>query len=374
MRIVVLHSNANYLVGLRLPLMRELTKLGHEVVAIAPNMSAEHLDTLRKCRIDGRRCDLDATGFNPIVDLKNTWSLVALLKQLQPTVILTNTAKAVIYGTFAAKLAGVSRRYALVSGLGYAFTDDGKVRNWRKVFVRTTMSALFSMALRLNRGVIFQNRDDLDELCSKLICSRNQAHVVAGSGVDLDEFGYRRRDRAELNFILVGRLLMEKGVKNYLEAARLVKSELPQANFLLVGDFDSNPSALTFDSIQSYLQDGTVRHIRGVTDVRPWLYQAHIFVLPSYYREGVPRSTLEAMATGLAVITTDTPGCRETVSEGVNGLLVNVRDTRSLASAMIKLGSDFDLATSMGQASRRLAEKRFDVNLVNHDMCRIMGV
>lgn len=373
MQIAILHSNANYLTGLRLPFMRELRRLGHDVVAMAPNMEPKHISILDGDGIEGVRCDLDATGFNPIVDLRNMCRLALLLRKLRPAIVFTNTAKPVIYGTFAAKLAGVSRRYALVSGLGYAFTDDGMIRNRRKSFVRAVISVLYAMALRLNGEVIFQNHDDLQELCSKRICNRKRAHVVAGSGVDIYEYGYQERRQTELTFILVGRMLVEKGVRNYLEAARIVKRELPQAKFLLVGDVDNNPSALTISEIQPYILDGTVSYIRGVTDVRPWLYQANVFVLPSY-REGVPRSTLEAMSTGLAVITTDVPGCRETVSDGVNGLLVNVRDTRTLASAMIRLGKDPSLIARMGRASRDLVEAAFDVNLINRDMCRIMNV
>lgn len=373
MLIAVLHSNANYLTGLRLPLMRELRRSGYNVMAIAPNMESRHVAILNRNGIEGMRCDLDATGFNPIIDLTNMFRLVALLKKLRPGVILTNTAKPVIYGTFAAKLAGISRRYALVSGLGYAFTDDGTIRNHRKSFVRAVISVLYAMALRFNGAVIFQNQDDLQELCSKRICNRRRAHVVAGSGVDISEYSYKERTRAGLTFIFVGRVLMEKGVRNYLEAARIVKEELPHAKFLLIGDIDNNPSALTVSEIRPYVLDGTVRCVHGVTDVRPWLYQANVFVLPSY-REGVPRSTLEAMATGLAVITTDVPGCRETVSDGINGLLVNVRDTCSLASAMVRLGKDPDLIARMGRASRELVEKIFDVTLINRDMCRIMDV
>jgi glycosyltransferase involved in cell wall biosynthesis len=373
MLIAILHTNANYLTGLRLPLMKDLRNRGCDVIAIAPNISEIHENILSAHGIRSLRCQIDATGFNPVRDIYNCVGLTKLLRSVRPDVILTNTAKAVIYGSLCAYIAGVGKRFALISGLGYAYTDDGKKANARKLIARLMLSILYSIALRLNKSVIFQNSDDREFLTRKKICPKDIAEVVAGSGVDVKEYSYAQREILRPVFIMVSRLLIEKGVHNYIEAAIETSKHLPDAKFFLIGDYDNNPSSLTREQMKSEDFEGKIDWVSGVRDVRPWLYKANIFVLPSY-REGLPRSTLEAMSTGLPVITTNVPGCRETVEDGVNGILVPVRNSEMLASAMINLGGDLNRAVEMGKASRGVIMKKFDSEIVNDQMCQIMGL
>lgn len=371
--VCVMHTNANYLVGLRLPLMKDLRARGLRVVALAPNMSPSHVDALSRHGIEAHACRLDPTGMNPLRDIANAVSLSRQLRQLAPDLLLTNTAKAVVFGTLAGVIARIPKRFALLSGLGFAFTADGKRPTLRKTLARVLMWGFYAVALRMNRAVIFHNADDLAELLSLKACPPDRCVVVSGSGIDTREYAFRERHWTPPVFVMVGRLLVEKGSRVFLEAARLTKAAVPSARFIVVGARDSNPSALPAGEIEAYIAEGIVEWAGGVDDVRPWLYQGTIFTLPSY-REGVPRSTLEAMSTGMAIITTDVPGCRESVIDGLNGLLVPVRDSEALSKAMIRLAGDPALASAMGRESRILAENRFEVSVVNEQMCKAMGI
>jgi glycosyltransferase involved in cell wall biosynthesis len=365
-KVVFIHSNADYLVGLRLPLMREISRRGYLVTAIAPNIAENHRRILSGFGIASERCDMAPTGMNPLADLAHTLRLTWQLRRLRPDVVLTNTIKPVIFGTIAAKFAGVRRRYAMVSGLGYAFTESGTL-GMRKRISRWIASLLYWLAFRLNRVVVFQNSDDAQEMREAGICPGTRAAVVGGSGVDLQEFSFSERSGAPA-FVMVGRLLVEKGARDFLEAARRLKRDAPRSSVLLVGDADGNPSALREDELAAFEREGVAEVVKGARDVRPFLYRSSIFVLPSY-REGVPRSTLEAMASGMAVITTDVPGCRETVRNGENGLIVPVRDPDALASAMLELASDPERVRRMGAMSRKMAEEKFCVKKINDLMC-----
>jgi glycosyltransferase involved in cell wall biosynthesis len=371
-RIVVIHSNPDYLVGLRLPLLRHLAGYG-DVVAMAPRLEARHRRVLDGIGVRGASIRLSPTGMNPFADALDTMRLARRLGRLQPDIVITNTVKPVIYGTLAARAAGVPHRYALVSGLGYAFTDAGRRAGLRKKVIRAVAGNLYRLAFMLEERVIFQNRDDMDEVVAAGICPADRAAAwVGGSGVDVDAYPLSE-EPTRPTFIMVARLLVEKGVRDYLEAARITRGRLPEARFLLVGDVDGNPSAIDRQELEPYVNDGTIEWPGAVGDVRPWLAKASVFVLPSY-REGLPRSTLEAMATGLAVITTDVPGCRETVVEGENGRLVPVRDPEALAAAMEQLASDPRAVDRMRQASRRLAESRFDVSIVHRQLDELLGL
>ena len=370
-RLAVIHSNASYMTGLRLPLLRHLSERG-DVIALAPAFEPWHRAILEKDGIRAVSFGLDPTGLNPLRDALGMLRLARTLRSLSIDVVITNTIKPVIFGTFAARLAGIPRRYALVSGLGYAFTDVGGRPGRRKRFVRAVTAFLYGRAFALNERVIFQNREDMREFVTAGICPATKATVVDGSGVDVAE--YRPTNAGPRpTFVMVSRLLREKGVMDYLRAARIVKERLPEASFLLVGAADRNPSAITEGELRPYLDDGSVEWAGGVRDVRPFLERASIFVLPSY-REGLPRSTLEAMAQGLAVVTTDVPGCRETVIDGVNGMLVPVRDSAALAAALEELAGNLPRVAAMGRASRAMAEESFDIGIVHRQIDAILQI
>lgn len=373
MKLMLVHTNANYVVGLRLPLLSYLSVLGYKIVACAPNMGSRQADILEANGIEGRSCSIDATGLNPVRDIINFFRLFSFISREKPKIILANNAKPVIWATLAAALAGIERRYCLVGGLGYAFTPEPGAASFRRRLVKFVMGRLYKAAFGAATAVIFQNTDDRDELVTAGICPAGKAHVVSGSGVEVAHYRPAAAQPVSPVFVMVGRLVADKGVREYLQAARMVKQQQPEARFLLVGQIDPNPTSLRIDELATYVDGGIVEWPGAVRDVRPWLAQANVFVLPSY-REGVPRSTLEAMACGLAVVTTDAPGCRETVDAGRNGILVPVRDADRLADAMLQLARDPAQRAAMGRCSREYAERRFDTRIVNDDMARIMGL
>jgi glycosyltransferase involved in cell wall biosynthesis len=253
------------------------------------------------------------------------------------------------------------------------FTPSGAQLSWKRRVLRNGVAGMYRLALRRAERVIFQNEDDLTEFVEGGLVSRAQAVCVRGTGVDLTEWTSAPPVTEPVTFLLAARLLREKGIVEYAEAARRVKAKYPTARFVLLGDLDSNPGGLGRAEVESWVTEGLLEW-PGYVEVKPWLAQASVYVLPSYYREGVPRSTQEALAMGRPVITTDAPGCRETVVDGVNGFLVPVRDVEALAERMLWFVAHPEAIGPMGAQSRRLAEERFDVREINRRLMALLGV
>ena len=369
-RVAIIGSHAHYLVNFRGALMQEMRAYGHEVFALAPDFDAGTRSELSSIGVEPVDISLSRTGINPVRDVRDIVGLHAQMRRLNPDVVLACAIKSVIYGTLAAAMARVPRRFALIPGLGYVFSEGGSPRDR---IVQTTAHQLYRVALRRAEAVFVQNPDDADELVARRIVTREKIFRVNGSGVDLTAWSLMGLPNPPVTFALAARLLGEKGVREYVAAARRVKAQYPEVRFLLLGALDSNPSAIKKVEIASWVADSVVEW-PGHVDVRPWLAQTSVYVLPSYYREGVPRSTQEAMAAGRPVITTDAPGCRETVIAGENGFLVPPRDVDSLAAAMLHFVENPGQIAVMGRNSRRLAEERFDVRAVNQRMLSVMGL
>lgn len=296
-------------------------------------------------------------------------SLRALCRELRPDVIIPYTIKPVVWGTLAARAAGVKRVVPMITGVGYAFTGG---REPKRLLARAVSTLLYRLALGRADIVLFQNPDDM-ALFRKLRLQPKHvpSAVINGSGIDTAEFTPASLP-GKLSFLMIARLLGDKGIREFGEAARILKSKHPEAAIRLVGYVDQSPDSITQAELDEIIASG-VEFVGRLEDVRPAIAQASVYVLPSY-REGTPRSTLEAMAMGRAVITTDAPGCRETVVEGVNGFLVPPRDAVALAKAMEKFIADPGLASRMGSESRRIAEEKYDVRLVNAEIMRHAGI
>ncbi len=422
MRIVVLAGYAPSLINFRGPLLRALVTEGYEVIACAPGRHEATENTVRGLGAVYEPLILHRTGMNPVADLQGIIHLCGLLRRLRPDLLLSYTIKPVIYGPLAAWLAGVPQICSIITGLGYSFTTVSPLNR----IVRW----MYRLALKRNELVFFQNRDDEAEFRTLGILSggggategpnfeaklaKPRTVVVSGSGVDLEHFaamplqGQRSvRTHADtdlegaaaaertpasacgLNFLLIARLLRDKGTVEFAEAAQSLKTKYPKCRFQLLGPYDPNPAALHPEEVKAWVDEGSVEYLGEAEDVRPSLQNCDVYVLPSY-REGTPRTVLEAMAVGRAIITTDAPGCRETIRKangfragdtgvalsrtatvsssvmrGENGFLVPVRDAQSLASAMEQFILDPTLCIEMGCASRDYAETRFDVHKVN---------
>ncbi len=360
---------ADSLINFRWDLICALQAKGLEVHVAAPEISSSPttLEKLRNNGVFAHDVPMQRTGTNPIEDFKTLIALRQLMQQVRPDYVMAYTIKPVIYGMLAAASTGVPNRAALITGLGYAFQDsEGSTK---QNLIRRVTRQLYARALSAADLTFFQNEDDQKLFTDLGIIRPGQNTVVVnGSGVNTEKFSPQPLPEGdEVHFLLIGRLLKDKGVREYVEAARQVKQQYPQAVFNLVGFLDSNPSSVTQQELDQWVNEGTVKFWGKLSDVRPAINACHVFVLPSY-REGTPRTVLEAMATGRAIITTDAPGCRQTVENGYNGWLVPVQSAEKLAEAMERFLSEPALIQQMGQASLEIARNKYDVNIINDFM------
>ena len=360
------------LIKFRGPLIEALLSAGYQVHLAVPGLDPYSVVARQLVALDVQVHDipLQRTGMNPVKDLALVFVLRKLMRDIGADYVLAYTIKPVIYGSLAAWISGVNHRFALITGLGYAFT--GEATGLRKV-LRTLIQQLYRFSLSRNRLVFFQNPDD-EALFRRLSLLRPAipSCVVNGSGVDVAEYTVAMLPETP-SFLLIARLLGDKGVREYAQAAALVKECYPEVSFRLVGWVDDNPDAINQAELDAWIAAGTIEFLGKLSDVRPAISDSSVYVLPSY-REGTPRTVLEAMAMGRAVITTDAPGCRETVVDGDNGFLVPVKDVDALAAAMMKMIDTPGLAASMGERSRRIAEEKYDVHKVNAAMLEGMGI
>ena len=371
MNVVVIGGYAPSLVNFRGPLLKRLVALGHTVHAMAPGHASSDVGSqLEEMGVDYFMYPLSRRGLNPFADLGSLLHLKQNLHRIKPDLVLSYAFKPVVYGSMAARMVWVDqpkRVYGMITGLGYAFTEDTGLK--RRVLFNIA-KGMYRGSLKSCDGVIFQNPDDLD-FFKKLdvIPARAKTTVVNGSGVDLDHFAVAELPEKPL-FLCLSRLLGAKGVREYAAAAIGLKRRFPDAEFRLVGPREAGADAVSAKEVEEWRSHGLDVAL-GVEDVRPELERASVYVLPSY-REGTPRSVLEAMSMGRPVVTTDVPGCRETVVEGESGFLVPPKDSDALAAAMERFIDEPSLAPKMGGAGRARAEAKYDVEKVNDDLLAFM--
>ena len=371
MKILILGSISRSLLNFRGPLIQRLRDSGHHVIAAtAPDENSDQVATaLNDWGVEYRTVDLARGGTNPLADIRTFWAIQALLREIRPDILLAYTAKPVIYGGMAAQTVAGVRFFPIITGLGYAFTPGASVK---RRAVQAILTRLYRRSLRGAERTIFQNPDDqamFGEL--GLLPDVDRGTWVHGSGVDCGAFPPSALPDAPV-FLMLARLVADKGVREYVEAARRVREVHPNARFRLAGDLDPNPASISRAELDAWIAEGVIDYLGPVHPVQRELAGCRYYVLPSY-REGTPRSVLEAMATGRPVITTDAPGCRETVEHGVNGLLVQPGDADSLATAMKEmLSAPEERIQAMADESLRIARERFDVHRVNDEIMGIM--
>lgn len=366
---MLIASHAPSLLIFRAHLIASLVRRGHEVICLAPDYGLQNRAQVEALGATTADYPLQRRGLNPFDDLKTLRALLVQIRRLQPDVVMGYTPKAAIYGAIAGRMARVPRIVPMITGLGFAYLGT----TWRDAVVRLVTTRLYARALRSSHAVIFHNRDDQRQLASaQVLPPALPAHVVGGSGVDLTAFAETPLPDigTGLTYLMIARLLRYKGVIEFCEAARIVRKSAPNARFLLIGPAEEGPGGLTAADLAGW-QD-CVTYLGPKIDVRPFLAQCHVFVLPSYDGEGLPRTVLEAMAIGRPVITTDARGCRETVDERVNGCLVPVGDAPALADAMLSFLRRPDLIAAMARASRQKAARRFDVEIVTREMLAVL--
>ena len=358
--VFVLGGLAESLTNFRGPLLREFRNRNLRVTVAAGGPAPD--DVARKLAdwgVEYVSVPLERAGLNPVKDFSTVTSLVSLFRQKKPDVFFGYTIKPVVYGLIAARLAGIPRRSAMLTGLGYAFTD-GRERS----LVGRIAKTLLRSAVSLSHMTIFQNHDDLEFMRgSGVVSEAAPTGLVDGSGVDLEQYAAAPLPEGPPTFLLIARLLRDKGISEYVEAARIVKTAFPSARFRLAGPFDPNPAAISKAEVEAWEREGVVEYLGPLADVRPALGACHVYVLPSY-REGTPRTVLEAMATGRAIITTDAPGCRQTVVDGDNGFLVPVQDPRAIADRMLRYCAAPELIEKCANSSRKIVSAKFEAREV----------
>jgi len=279
-----------------------------------------------------------------------------------PDVLLTFFAKPNILGGFLARRLRIERFVPMVEGLGYAFGMEQT--NVRKTLVKLCLVCLYRLAFQSAKHVIFLNNTDRAEFENLKICHSSVSKTLGPIGVQIKNFPIRQKYPEKVTFILCARMIVEKGVREFAAAAKIILEEYPETEFHLLGDVDDNPLSLTRNEINTWVSAGILKW-HGHVDVVPYLYKASVFVLPTYYREGVPRSVQEAMAAAMPVITTKIPGCEELVKHEETGVLINQRDVSALVAGMILFLENPDRVSQMGKKARLFAERYLDSETID---------
>lgn len=368
MKIAVLSSHTPSLFWFRADMMLAFKKVGCEVVAVGNEPEEIWKNKFDDLGITYRKIEVNRNGTNPLSDIKTLFSIRNVLREERPDKIFCYQAKTVIYGCLSAKMLGIKEVYPLIAGVGSAFLAKG----FKASVIKNILVAEYRLSLKFAKRIFFQNKDDSQTFVELKIISPESIVYINGSGVNTEIFQPTALPNAPA-FLNISRLIKDKGIREYLEACRIVRNEHPEYRCLLVGPFDTNPTALTQEELSSYIDDGSVEYFGEQSDVKPFIDQCSIYVLPSYH-EGTPKTVLEAMSCGRAVITTDAPGCRETVKNGFNGLLVPPTDHNKLAEAMLELAEKTDLVKAMGINGRKMAEEKFSVKIVNNTIIETMNI
>jgi glycosyltransferase involved in cell wall biosynthesis len=368
-KLMIFGSYAPSLVTFRGDFIAAAVASGHEVLAVAPNIDGWTSDEIRRLGASTAELRVENQSLNPLGIITAVRDLRRLIREHRPDVLLAYTIKPVVTGALAGSLEGVPRIVSVITGAGYAFTGG---RELKRCISRLAANALYRMAFGRSDAIVFQNGDD-EALFRRLgiVNSRQNVRRINGSGVNLSRFAIAPQPEA-IGFLMIARLLKDKGVREYAAAARQLKKVHPEVAVRLAGYIDPSPDSITPVQVQEMI-DGGIEFLGRLDDVRPAIANCSVYVLPSY-REGTPRSVLEAMAMGRAIVTTDAPGCRETVVDGRNGFLVPARDWRGLHEAMSRFAEDPALAAEMGAESRKIAVDKYDVNRVNADLLEIAGL
>jgi glycosyltransferase involved in cell wall biosynthesis len=367
-KIAIVANTTWNIYNFRMPLIRALETQGHQVVVIAP--LDEYIVYLNQLRYTTHQPikHLARKGRNPLSEMRLIFEFLRIFRKEKPDLVINYTIKPNIYGNWAAVLSGISS-ICVVTGLGYSFIHNG--------ITNQISQKLYQFSFRKATKVIFENEDDCALFINDKICTVEQGIAVKGCGVDTNFFKPQKPklpQNEQKVFTFIGRLLYDKGVEEFVKAARLVKKEFPEAVFWIAGELDhDNPAAVPEEILSQWIENQHIKYIGHVQDIRPVIEDSDIIVLPSY-REGMPRVILEALAVGKPVITTDTAGCRETVEEGKNGFLVPVKNVPELAESMrecCRLSTERLLA--MGQFSRNKALLEFDEKIIVNRFMEIIN-
>lgn len=376
MKVVIIGTIASSFYGFRADLICTLLKKGHKVYAFTSESTAEDLKKIEQLGAIPITYTLNRGGLNPLADIFATYQLAKKIKVINPDLVFSYFSKPVIFGTLAAKLAKAPRVVGMLEGLGYTFTEQPEGLSKKTQLIKKIQVFLYKIALPQLDQLIFLNPDDPKDLLEKHAIHAKNVEVLGGIGLNLQDYPYQPLSNIHLTlkFLFIGRLLKEKGIHEFVQAAKLVKKIYPDTEFTVLGAIDHhNLGALQQTELDTLISSKIINYPGHVSNIKDWIADSHVFVLPSY-REGVPRSTQEAMAIGRAVITTDVPGCRETVINTKNGFIVPKWNPEALAEKMIYFIEHPEQTQVMGTESYKIAVEKFDAEKVNQRLVNILGL
>lgn len=376
MRVILISTVASSFYGFRADLIRMLLKKGYQIYAFTSESTAEDLKKIEQLGAIPVTYTLNRGGLNPLADIFATYQLAKKIKAINPDLVFSYFSKPVIFGTLAAKIANVPRIIGMLEGLGYTFTDQPEGLSKKTQLIRKIQVFLYKIVLPQLDQLIFLNPDDPKDLLERHAIQVKKVKILGGIGLNLKDYPYQPLNSIHfpIKFLFIGRLLKEKGIYEFVQAAKLVKKIYPDTQFTVLGAIDHhNLGALQQTELNSLISSNIIQYPGHVNNIKDWIADNHVFVLPSY-REGVPRSTQEAMAIGRAVITTDVPGCRETVIDGVNGFLVPKWDPEALVEKMIYFIEHPEQIRVMGAESYKIAVEKLDAEKVNQRLVNILGL
>lgn len=372
MKVLIFSNRASNLIGFRYKLLKSLVASGIDVYAVAPADIRNIFEKMSEIGVKYEQLDYSKSSINPFKELGVIFAIMSIIKREVPDVMFSFMTKPVIYGSIAAKLCGVKHIQSMIEGLGYMFIG----RTIKQRILKYIALVLYWIALKCTNRVYFLNDDD-KQYFEKHLVSPKKTKRIFGIGIDLEKFFPVEHSKGNLMFLFVGRLLVDKGIKEFIEAAKIVSAKYSQARFVIVGGADENPASLSSEEIAEYAKTTAIKFVGIQADVRPYLMECSALVLPSY-REGMPVSPMEAMASSRAVILTDVPGCRELiirkspsdtldngVFEGRNGYMVEKGNSQAIAKAMIDLIENPHKIEAMGKEGRKFAEQFLDCNKIN---------
>jgi len=363
-KILYLVANDRYFCSHRLSLALAAKKQGFDVTVVAPALG-DH-ERIIKAGLRFIPLPFQRGGMNPFHEVKTIYQIWKLYRQIRPDIVHHVAIKPVLYGTIAAYFARVPRVINAVSGLGHIFAADSWLKTPLKIIMR------FLLNLKTVR-VIVQNPEDFEEI--KALTQKDNIHLILGAGVNLKEFAPREEQPAPpFKIIHVSRLLWTKGIKELVQAGQILKGQGQNVCIQIVGEPDlENPAAIPVQVLQKWQKEGAIEWLGHRTDIANLYRQSHIAVLASYYREGIPKSLLEAASCGKPIITCDMPGCRIIVRDGENGYLVPPQDSEALAKAILRLIQNPELRTKMAHASRHHAESQFGEDKIHQETIELYG-
>lgn len=367
-KLLIIGGKAWSIINFRGSLIKKLVKEGYEVTAVSSDANKLELKQIKNLGIKYIDIKLKSNTVNVLKDITYYFKLKSLILNLNPNVVISYTMKPVVYSGLAINFKKNISFYPLITGLGNIFNTK-KINLYP---IKIILILLCKIALRNAKIIIFQNNDNLQYFNKIKIAPRVKKVIVEGSGVDVNYFKYKPFSKKNITFLLIARLLKDKGIFEYIEAAKIIKSKIKNINFNLIGAIDSSNNRIDINYVKKNHNEEIINYLGFKENVRPYIAESHVFVLPSYH-EGLPRSVLEAMSMGRPIITTQVPGCKETVVNNENGFLIPSRNVDTLIKKMNWFINNKKEILKMGKKSRNLVEKRFSSKKINNKFIKLLS-